>query len=182
MCSVAQRSRIECALMCAQNQGETFAPVAPSQKISDASIIVMYPSWTMKNALVSLVNLLTLLVGIAIGILLAPHIEKPASALSQAPSVPSDLSGQPVTDVEQIQPSMTVGTLGAYRLLTHHIQSDELVVNGIDLLKLQEGELNLLARTLGVNPQDVQNVVNQARNTHLYQVGTPGQIAKPPAK
>jgi hypothetical protein len=40
---------------------------------------------------------------------------------------------------------MTTGTIGIYLILSHHLQTDELVVNGYDLLKLQNAELGLLS-------------------------------------
>ena len=131
----------------------------------------------MKNALASLVNLATLLIGITIGIILAPHLEKPAHAVSAEPQapVPAPTSAATPGGPEQITPGMTVGSIGTYLLLSHHIQSDELVVNGIDLLKLHEGELDLISKLPGVNPGQVQGIVNNAKDTHLYQVATPKQ-------
>ena len=156
---------------------------APTQKITDSATAVMYPSWIMKNALVSLVNLVTLLIGIGIGVMLAPHFEKgaraatgigqspPASTLPQSANIP--VSPLAPSGVEQISPGLTVGSVGVYLLLSHHVQSDELVVNGIDLLKLHEGELGLLSRIPGVSPLELQGIVNSARDTHLYQVARP---------
>jgi len=166
--------------MCAQNQARSTANPNP-QKIAPTAVVVIYSSWTMKNALASLVNLVTLLIGIAIGIMLAPHLEKPVKAVSAEPQAsPANPSqGAVPSNIEQIQPAISAGSSGFYLLLAHHIQADELVVNGVDLIKLEQGELNLLSRTLGVNPQDVQNIVNQAKDTHLYQVATPKQ--PPPA-
>lgn len=158
--------------MCAQNQANLEGSFQDSQKITDAAVIVVYPSWTMKNALVALVNLATLLVGITIGIMLAPHLEKSVQAVG---AVQQSVPTASPNGLEQITPTMTAGSVGAYLLLAHHIQSDELVVGGLDMVKLQQGELNLLARTLGINPQDVQNIVNDAKDTHLYQVTPPKQ-------
>ncbi|MGA8090097.1 MAG: hypothetical protein WCA10_22695 [Terracidiphilus sp.] len=162
--------------MCAKNQYENSAP----ENITDALIVVVYPSWTMKNALASLINLLTLLIGITIGIILAPHLERPAHALGAEPQVA--LSTTPPSGPEQITPQISAGNAAVYLFLAHHIQSDELVVNGIDMLKLQQGEVNLLSRIPGVNPLELQGIVNSAKDTHLYQVAPQPKSQQPPAK
>jgi hypothetical protein len=171
--------------MCAQNQ-EVFAGDTGSfQKIIGATVFIVYPSATMKYALASLANLATLAIGITIGIMLAPHLEKPASARAEPSQVQPSSGGlgaptgftATVVVPEQVQPQMTTGTIGSYLLLAHHVQTDELVVNGLDVVKLEQGELNLMARTLGFNRQDVQNIVDQARTTQLYQVAPQKQPA-----
>jgi hypothetical protein len=151
--------------------------------VLSGTTVLVYGLGAMKYALASLANLLTLAIGIALGVMLSPHLEKPAHAFSAAPQatappVTTPLAATP-NGPEQISPTMTVGSIGTYLLLAHHIQSDELVVNGIDVLKLEQGEINLLARTLGINPQDVQNIVNDAKVTHVYQVASLKQL--PPA-
>jgi len=139
------------------------------------SVALVYSSGTMRYATTTFANLAVLLVGITIGVVLAPHIEKHAEAAGvqeqQATPVP------PSSGPEQIQPTMTAGSVGAYLLLAHHVQSDELVVNGIDILKLEQGELNLLAKIPGVYPWQVQGIIDDAKkDVHLYQVVS----AKPP--
>lgn len=173
--------------MSAQNPDVT----GTAQKAQPAEVFLVYPSWTMKNALASLVNLVTLLIGISIGVMLAPHIEHPAKAVSEEPQVqstpgaavqpPSGFEGHMVTP-QMVQPGLTVGTGGVYLLLSHHIQSDELVVNGYDMLKLQNAQLQLLSRF--VPASEIQAAVNGARADHLYQAGPPpgSQPTKPPAK
>jgi hypothetical protein len=158
--------------MCAQNQSGLASEIP--QKTANNDLMVVYHCQTMKNALAAAINLATLLIGLILGVLLAPHLEKPAQAFSAEPqnqSVPT--APAPTSGPEQIQPGVTTGSFGAYLVLAHHIQSDELVVNGIDIMKLQQGEINLLSRSLGITQQDIQNVINDARNTHLYQVATP---------
>jgi hypothetical protein len=184
---------MERSLMHAESQEVVSPQICPSQKAADPFVVVVYPSCTMKNALASAINLTTLLIGIAIGIMLAPHIEKPAqagiaqsqtAAPAPATSVPPQAVEPSNSNVEQISPVMTAGSEGIYLILAHHTQTDELVVNGLDMLKLQQGELNLLARIPGVYPWDIQNIVTDARNTHLYQVAAPKPPApvNPPAK
>jgi hypothetical protein len=151
------------------------------------SVILVYSSWTMKYALVSFANLLTLAVGMTIGVVLAPHFEKQVQAVSADPqSSPSTstTTTAAASGPEQISPTMTAGSIGAYLLLAHHVQSDELVVNGVDILKLEQGEINLLSKVPGVYPWQIQSVISDAQNTHLYQVAapTPPAAAKPPSK
>jgi hypothetical protein len=151
--------------------------VGAGPKNDEYSISVVYPSWTMRYALTSFANLLILLVGITIGVLLAPHIEQHAQAANTDPQTTPAASLSTKEGIEQVQPSMQAGTVGFYLLLAHHTQTDELVVNGIDLLKLEQGELNLLSRIPGVYPGQIQAIVDDAKkDTHLYQVSTP----KPP--
>jgi hypothetical protein len=138
----------------------------------------MYRMWTMRYALTTFANLVVLAVGIMIGVYMSPHLESRVQASSDpqtTPVVPTPAGNTP----EQITPGVTTGTFGAYLVLAHHVQSDEMVVNGLDLLKLHEGELNLLSKTLGVTQQDVQNVVNNARDTHIYQIATPKPQSTP---
>jgi hypothetical protein len=147
-----------------------------------ATVYLVYPSWIMRYAITTLANMLVLAFGITIGVFLAPHIEKRVQAsgdpqstvASSAQSTPQS-SGGP----ELIQPGMTTGSFGAYLILAHHVQSDELVVNGLDILKLEQGELNLLNQ---IAPGRVQSIVDEAKNgTHLYQVGTPKPTPPVPA-
>lgn len=144
---------------------------------------VVYSSGTMRYALTSFANLLILLAGITIGIVLAPHIEKSVSANSgvQAAQTAPPPQVTPSNGVEQVQPAMQAGTVGFYLLLAHHTQTDELVVGGIDILKLEQGELNLLSRMPGVYPGQIQAIVDDARkDTHLYQVTAPKNAAPAP--
>jgi hypothetical protein len=148
------------------------------------STVLVYPSWIMRYALTSLANLLMLVVGITIGVLLAPHFERRVDAVSASQAAPAPQATPPsatpsaaASGVEQVQPMMQAGTVGFYLLLAHHTQTDELVVNGLDILKLEQGELNLLSRLPGVYPGQIQGIVDDARSgTHLYQVASP----KPP--
>ncbi len=125
----------------------------------------------MRYAAVSFINLAILGAGIAIGVIVAPHFEVKVQArtVEQQPAVPAPSSAN---GPEQMTPGLSTGSMGAYLFLAHHIQSDELVVNGIDMLKLQQGELDLLSAA-GVNPVKIEHVINQARDTHLYQVAAP---------
>jgi len=144
----------------------------------------MYPFWTMRNVLASLVNLVTLLIGITVGIILAPHFEKPAHAISLPEQVGGNnfqlpvFGSSPVAAVPDITPKITPvqpmisgGTAGFYMVLSHHVQADELVVNGYDLLKLQNAELQMLSRF--VSPTDIRNAVIESKSPELFQISEP---------
>jgi hypothetical protein len=80
----------------------------------------------------------------------------------------------------KVQPQMTAGTVAIFLTLSHHIQSDELVVNGFDMLKLQQNELNLLARFVPV--KDVQAAIEDSRASQLYQVAEAPSTPTSPQK
>jgi hypothetical protein len=136
-------------------------------------------STIVKYALISAVNLAILLVGIALGVMLAPHMEKKASAddakqgtvtpQKPATAAPSDT----VTAIKTtpVQPGLTTGTIGVYLLLSHQIQSDQLVVNGYDILKLQDAELKLLSRF--VSPAEIQKVISDSKAQELFRLQEP---------
>jgi hypothetical protein len=140
----------------------------------------------MKYALASAVNLVTLLVGIAIGTLAAPHFDRSANAAAIAQvkpttttiPAPSNFTGT-VTGpkITPVTPMLSGGTAAFYLLLSHHIQADEMVVNGYDLLKLQQGELNLLART--VPAADIAEVVKNSAASEFFTAQQNGN-AQPP--
>src|SRR4051794_30400232 len=106
-------------------------------------------SWSpiVRYTIASAINLAILTLGVVVGVFIAPHFTKTASAnpisetqaasvQNQAPSpIPTPASSGP--KITTVQPGMTTGTVGIYLILAHHVQSDELVVNGYDLLKLQ---------------------------------------------
>ena len=155
--------------MSAENQ-ETSRGKGIASKAGDAVVLMVYPLWTMKYALASFANLLTLAIGITIGIMLAPHMEKPAKAGGASPESPSAAPSLPagLSDIERITPVMTTGSIGSYLILAHHTQSDELVVNGLDILKLQQGELNLLSKMPGIQPWDISSCISYPAPTGKY--------------
>jgi hypothetical protein len=176
--------------MCAHNQSISSEDTQTHQNFDKQILVIVYPSWTMKNALASLVNLLTLFVGIAIGIMLAPHVERPVRAVASeaqqpvtAPNLPAPTQvGGAVTPTQIGGIALGGESVGTYLFLAHHIQSDELVVNGIDLLKLQQGEINLLARMPFVNPQELSGIVRDARAKQIYQFNPSAKNPAPQPK
>jgi hypothetical protein len=124
----------------------------------------------VKYAIVSAINLAILMVGIAIGITLAPHIEKVASAAPAQQSTPQQSSapaGQTVTSsdqlYEEIIPVATVGSMAVDTFLAHRIAADQLMVNGYDVMSLQDGILNALKNKGIVSYRDLDALVERAK-------------------
>jgi len=147
---------------------------AQTQNLFSRSAIVRY-------AVISAINLAILLVGIAIGVTMAPRIEPSASAASgqQVGSAATQTPSAGGVKLTPVQPGMQVGTVAAYLSLAHHIQSDELVVNGINLLQLHQEEINLLAKF--VPQQEINNAIARSKATELYTVATPKPATPTPA-
>ena len=145
---------------------------------------LMYDSGIMKYALASLANLITLGVGISIGLILAPHFEKrvraEATDFGQSPQAGTSapVPTQSPQKITPVNPVMTAGSVGVYLVLSHHVQSDELVVNGYDMLKLQNGELQLLSRF--VPASEIQKIVEDSKTNELFTVAQPPQPAANP--
>lgn len=166
--------------------------VKNKKKHGETLLHQVYVIGSMKYSFVAFINFVTLATGIAIGLIIAPRVEKTVrakvegvqSAPSSTPTVPNEgtqvAAGAP--KVTPITPMMTGGSIGVYLVLAHHVQSDELVVNGYDMLKLQQGELNLLSRF--VPPAEISKIVDNAKATEIYTVKTPAstQPVKPTSK
>ena len=117
----------------------------------------MYLGETMKNPFAALINLVTLVVGIAIGLLLAPRMEHIVAAQQTQPSACMDSA-----TVECITPIMTVGSAGIGKLVTNQISSDQLTVNGYDILKLQNNMLSAMVQHGILLPAQAQTIAEQS--------------------
>ena len=138
----------------------------------------------MKYALASLANLMTLAIGIAIGLILAPHVQttvQAQAASQQKTEQPQSVSSGPT--IKKIMPTMTAPQIGTALLLAHEIQTDRLVVNGYDIMQLHEQELNLMSRLLGMNSFQIQQAIARARASDLYTIQTePDKATETPKK
>ncbi len=152
----------------------------------------------MKYAIASAINLIVLSLGIGIGLLVSPRLDQiviadqapgqqapgqqpqtapPAGPPALAPGQTTVYNGVRLTG---ITPAISAGDAGFYRLLSHHLQTDELVSNGFNVMDLHQGELNLLARLLP--KADVDAVIEGARAREMLTVATkPTQPAPAPA-
>jgi hypothetical protein len=130
----------------------------------------------MNKMVTSLLVLVALQTGIIIGLVGAPQIERRVRASTEPQNSPSSNSPTPSQSEQKltpVQPSMTTGTVAIYLILSHHVQADQLVVNGYDILKLQNAELQLLSRF--IPPRDIQTAVDGAKSTENFTVATPPQ-------
>jgi hypothetical protein len=117
------------------------------------------------------VNFLTLLIGLVIGAALRPKLDVIVHAQNLGPP-PAEQR------IEKITPVATIGSIGTNLLLAHQMQSDSLVVNGYDLLKLDQNLLNYLASHATPDRAALQSVVNDARPASIYTVAHPEQPKK----
>ena len=119
----------------------------------------------MKYAIVSAINLAILLVGIAIGVLLTPHIEKRANAApsDQAQPVPTAGTSSSEEPYEDVTPMVTAGSMAANTFLAHRIATDQLMVNGYDLMALEDGILNVLENKSVISYRDLDALVERAK-------------------
>jgi hypothetical protein len=131
----------------------------------------------MRNRLIALgavLNSVTLLVGLTAGFFLGTSYSGKvhAQVVVQTPTSPQ---------IQDIAPTVTAPSLGANLLLAHEIQSDSLVVNGYDMLKVNQNILNYLATQLGANNAALQSIVANSRADKLYTIKSP-TAAPPPQK
>lgn len=111
-----------------------------------------------------LTNFATLLIGLALGFLGGYVYSNRSIVFAQVKP--------PEPTIEEVTPGIMVGSIGTGLVLAHQIEADGLIVNGFDMLKLQEGVLTYLATRPLVEQADLTNIVNNARAPHLYRVKT----------
>jgi len=63
---------------------------------------------------------------------------------------------------EYVTPTITAGVAGFNQVLAHQIAADQLMIQGIDILRLDENILNLL-RAKGVSLAETQKAVDEAK-------------------
>ncbi len=121
----------------------------------------------MKNAgVVATVNFATLLIGILIGYLI--------------PQLPRVFAQPAKPEIEEIAPFMTTASAAFGTLLAGRIATDEIAVRGLDLVKLHENTLNLLASKPGLFSQaEIQAVIDKSRAKTILRMKEP---AKPGEK
>jgi hypothetical protein len=127
-------------------------------------------------ATVSAINLSFLILGFVLGHeFYMPKV--------QAQSPPQTVLGA-APQVVPVSPGVTTGSFGAGLILAHEIQSDSLVVNGYDLLKLHQNTLNYLGTLLGANSVAIQTLIENSKATKLYTIKppTPAPAIPPPTE
>jgi hypothetical protein len=127
----------------------------------------------VKSAANSAIQLLTLFVGIGIGLIIAPQFHSVVNAraetgqsLDQAP-VPAQ-AVQPIDPYKPtpVAPSITAPSFGSNLILVHQLEADKAIVNGYDLLKIDEGILNYL------ESQPLANQLRSAQSSHQQDLQT----------
>jgi hypothetical protein len=127
------------------------------------------------RAIGQFIGLITLVLGIAIGFYFGQeyHPIQIVQAQAVAPPIPN------FTDVN---PGMTTGSFGANLILAHEIATDDVVVNGIDLLKFDQNVINYLAAQPTTEKAELQNLVNASRATTIYRIKPPAAAPTPGVK
>ena len=93
------------------------------------------------------------------------------------------VQAQPAGDFEEITPTMTVGTAGIGTLLANRVAADQVMVNGYDILKLDDAILNLVARKTLSSPEELRAVADAAKVRPLrMKVPQSPQAQKEPSK
>ena len=119
---------------------------------------------------VSLLNLCFLAAGIGI------------DRLIHSGPVYAQASPPPPSEYEEISPIMTVGSAGIGTLLANRVASDQIMANGYDVLKLDEGILQLIQRKTFATDSELQGVVDRAKVAHPLRakVASPSPSQAPP--
>jgi hypothetical protein len=121
------------------------------------------------------IGLITLCLGIAIGFYFGRE-SNPIQTV-QAQAVPA-----PTPNFTDVTPGATTGSFGANLILAHEIAADDIVVNGIDLLKFDQNVINYLAAQPSTEKAELQNLVNASRATTIYRIKPPATAPTPGAK
>lgn len=109
-----------------------------------------------------LLNFATLTVGIFVGLFLT----SPQFGVVHA-------QNQSKPRIEQITPNILMGTVGSPLILAHQVQTDSLVVNGFDVMKLQQGIINYLGSHPGADVPALNLIISNSHPPILYTVKPP---------
>src|SRR5262249_23988156 len=92
------------------------------------------------------------------------HVTGMAIGLFLAGSVPN-VKAQDAGKIEEVHPTMTVGSLASNTVIAHRVAADQIIINGYDMGRLLEGLLN----AMGSNPtgsltrEQLQQILAQSR-------------------
>jgi len=147
------------------------------------------PTWSaiVRYAVISAINLAILITGIMLGIMLAPHLEKSASASEPQATAPQAAPANPTTNVpvqqdqyEEVSPGILIGSLGTDTLLARRVAADQVMINGYDVLAIQEGVLNLLKNKGVGSYRDIDALVERAKVPKPLRIKMPAAAQPPP--
>jgi hypothetical protein len=110
----------------------------------------------------------TLIVGLTFGFLIgAQYLGK------QNVQAHANANAIPPQRIEEITPGISTATFAANLVMAHQIEADSLVVNGYDMIKMQENLLNYLATRPMAERADIENIVNRSRAEVFYKIKQP---------
>jgi hypothetical protein len=125
----------------------------------------------------ALINLLTLAIGISIGFFVGTTRVK--VVLAQVTTQQTEVPAAQPSEFEDITPAMTMPSAAIHTLLAHRIATDELMVNGYDILAFEENLINLL-RVKGVaRDTDLAALLERSRAPHPLRLKP---VTPPPSK
>jgi hypothetical protein len=139
----------------------------------------------VKYAANSALQLLTLFVGIGIGLLISPQLHSVVNAHTESGQA-VDQSPAPASDSadsykpKPVAPTITAPSLGANLILVHQLEADKAIVNGYDLLKIDEGIINYLASQPLANQITLHTIASSSRSADIHTIVLPS-TSKPQA-
>jgi hypothetical protein len=119
----------------------------------------------LKYLLKTLGQSVLLACGVVIGILIAPRVEKHVQAQQAAPQ--AEPSGPRIITLQSYS---TSGVMGANILLAHNLQADIAVVNGYDIMKINQQIINYLAHLPLADQRALSAIVSNSRAEEIYQL------------
>jgi hypothetical protein len=117
-----------------------------------------------------LVSLAILAVGLAVGFT-GGVIYRPQQVQAQAAATPSP-------NIQEVSPGVTTGTFGANLILAHEVATDRVIINGYDVMKMQQNILNYLASRPFAERADIENIIKSSQADTVYRLKQP---TPPPA-
>jgi flagellar basal body-associated protein FliL len=110
-----------------------------------------------------LVSLAILAVGLAVGF---------AGGVMYRPqqAVQAQVANPPQPNIQEVSPGVTTGTFGANLILAHEVATDRLIINGFDLMLMNQNILNYLGSRPYNERADIQNIINNSRAATIYRL------------
>jgi hypothetical protein len=116
--------------------------------------------------LIAVLNFCTLVIGLTCGFFAGSWHQQVVSAQVLAPA-PAPTS----PPIEEVSPMISAGSAAFGTLLAGRVAADEIAVRGIDLLKLHQNVLNLLAsKPIFFSQAEISAVINNSRADKILQM------------
>ncbi len=131
----------------------------------------------MNRTLNSLLQLVTLFVGIGIGVMIAPRFDHKVNAqTAPATNTPSD-----GVNVITLQSYSSGPAMAANVVLAGELQADHATVNGYDILKIDEGIINYLGNLPVSNRSALESIITNSKSKVRYALPSqrPATIQRP---